>query len=599
MRSRPDIDIKIPSSVLPGETLHVDLLVTGRSVTPIDFIAVHFHVTEGSRAHSSDGEFAQHEILHETVEVAEAGEIGAETYRYRASFEISSELPPTYVGSSIEHRAWVEIHVSIPWWPDVRERYDVTILPEPRARPEPTPFTGSSLRGNEPFVEVSLRAQSFAPGDTIEGAIAFGNLGGSVVQDLVPALVGFERFGDVRAAGIEILRHNAFLAVSNDGEGREIPFHLAVPAGAPPSLTLPNGFFFWVFEARLNLVGASDVIYRVPVTIAVFEGRARPASIEAAPIGASRWRAVWTEAGEASGLALDRKRLRLLGELSGCDVSVIVGNNEAKSSSLSARLRFESWGLDLGLANAGVLDVGTCFEDEALERRFRITGRDPAQVRGALVPSLRAALLAFDDVTLGDAEARVSSNAPGYDQPWIGAFLGKVAALAQALDAASRVIPAPEAMTAFLPAWRRFAGDLDGDLCVGNMGITGGSFEGATAAILTEIEDSEPTATTIELGIDPPLEAAFDAEDAQAVAAASPQVRALLASIAALCVPILEAGSTLPRPPRAPSPSVTPEKVAMRLPVVLARPASTRDLMAELLSLTAALRGERRAGPYR
>ena len=90
MRSRPDFDIKIPSSVLLGETLHVDLLVTGRSVTPIDFIAVHFHVTEGV-FDRSNATVTQREILHETVEVAEEGELGAEVYRYRASFEISSE----------------------------------------------------------------------------------------------------------------------------------------------------------------------------------------------------------------------------------------------------------------------------------------------------------------------------------------------------------------------------------------------------------------------------------------------------------------------------------------------------------------------------
>ena len=598
MRSRPDVDIKIPSSVLPGETLHVDLLVTGRSVTPIDFIAVHFHVAEGifDRSNST---FTQREILHETVNGAEEGEIGAEVYRYRASFAITPDLPPTYVGTMIEQRAWVEIHVSIPWWPDVRERYDVTIFPSPIERSAPTPWTGSSLRGNEPFVEISLPAQSFAPGETIEGVIAFGNLGGRDVQDLVPALVSFERFDDADAPTVEILRHNAFLAVSNDGEGRALPFRLPVPVSTPPSLKLLRGSFFWVLEVRLNLGHGSDVIYRVPVTIAVFEGRARAASIQTALIGASRWRAVWIEAGGAAGLALDRKRLRLVGELSGCDVSVIVGKNEAKSSSLSARLRFASWGLDLALAHAGALDLGAYFQDEELERRFTITGRDLPQIRGALVPSLRRALLAFDEVTLGDAEARVSSNAPGYDQPWIGAFLAKVTALAQALSAASRAVPAPEAMAAFLPAWQRFAGDLDGDLCVGNMGILGGSFEGAPAAIQTEIEDSEPTATTIELGIDPPLSAAFDASDAQAVAAAPPPVRALLASIAARCLPILEAGFALPRPPRAPSPVVTPEKITLRLPVVLANPASARDLLAELLALVAALRGERRAGPYR
>ena len=612
MRSRPDVDIKVPKRVLPGETLHVHLVVTGLSVTPFDFIAVHFHVAEGTRSTTQKGDFVQRSILHETVNVAEEGELGAEVYRYQASFEVPPDLPPTYFGTAFEHRAWVEIHVSIPWWPDVLERYDVAILPAPIARTAPTPFTGSSARENGAFVEVSLRTQSFAPGDTIAGALAFGNLGSSTVKEIEPSLVAVERLG-ITDDGLVVLRNPSFLDASSAVEGRAIPFRLAVPASTTPSFAVTAGTLSWFFEARLSLGGAPDVIYRVPVTIAAFEGpalvaSAEPARIGAEPartsdelarIGADRWRAVWASASRASGLALDSSKLRLTGEISGCDVSVRVGKNETKQSSLVARLRFRGLGLGLSIANGGLLHAGTYFPADEIERRFRISGRDPAQIRDGLSLSLRGALLAFDEVTIGDDQADVSSNVLGYDKQWLGAFLDQITALAQGIEETSRSIPPPAPMAMFLPAWQRFASDLDADLTAGNMEISGGVFEGAIVEIRTELEGKTPTATTIALVIDPPIEVAVDLGSAEAIQRLPEPAREILRSIEGLCRPLLEASGPLPRPAKMPRPELREAQISLRLPVVIADPSSLRDVMTALLSLAAALRGDRRAGPYR
>lgn len=606
MRSRPDVDIKVPKSIRVGETLHVHLVVTGLSVTPIDFVAVHFHVAEGTLAAKDQGMFVQRTILHETVNVAEKGELGAEVYRYHASFEVPSDLPPSYMGTSFEQRAWVEIHVSIPWWPDVLERYDITILPVPIARPKPAPVTGSSARGDGPFVEVSLRAQSFAPGDTIEGAVAFGNLGRCDVKDLEPSLVGQEYLGSKDYEGNVVLRHSAFLEAWNDSEGREIPFLLAVPASTPPSLALPAGKLSWFFELRLNLGGAPDVIYRVPVTIAAFEGPplvpsagpSRP-SAGSSRIGADRWRAVWASAAEAAGLALDSRKLRLTGERSGCDVAVWVGKAETKQSSLAARLRFRSLGLGLSIANAGLLHAGFYFPADETDRRFKITGRDPAQIREGLSPSLHAALLSFDEATMGDEQADVRSNVLGYDQQWIEAFIDRVTALARGIEETSRSIPPPAEMAAFLPAWRRFAADLDADLTPGNMEISGGEFEGAIVEIRAELDGKTPVATTIALVVDPPIEAAVDLGSAEAIQQLPAPTREILRSIEALCRRLLDAVGPLPPSAKMPRPELREALISLCLPVVIADPSSLRNVMAAMLSLTAALRGDRRAGPYR
>ena len=602
MRSRPDIDIRLPSSVLAGETFTVELTVTSRSATPVDFISVDFHSTNGTRNPLQNSAFEQHELFHSAVNVAGKGELRVGEHRYRASFDVPSTLPPTYLGTAIEHHAWIAVRVAIPWWLDVRESYDVTIAPTPVARPSPVAARGSSLQANEPFVEVSLGAQSFAPGEIIEGAIAFGNLRGAGVEYFEPALVGYEkfvgsgmRFGPLKVE-VETHRHTAFVAIAREEQGREIPFRFAVPASTPTSLSLPRGTLSWIFEVRLAVQGSTHVAaHRTPVTIAAFEGHARPAAAEPPPIGAGRWHALWSKIGASVGLTIDRKRLLLTGELSRCDVSVSEGKNDAKRSSIVARLRFPSWGLGLSLWNAGALDLGTYFPADELGRRFRIKGRDPAQIDAALTPALRAALLTFDEVRFGDDQIEVHSHVPGYEKRGIATFLDRVTTLARALDEASDQIPAPAGMAPFLPAWRRFAAACDATLTVGNMAITGGALEGAAFAIRTELEATTPVATTLDLVIDPPLDTLLDLASENAIQRASAAVREILEVIAALSGSGL-AGADLPP---APKPQLREAQISIRLPAVVKDPAALRALMNALLKLAAVLRRERRAGPYR
>jgi hypothetical protein len=597
MRSRPEIDVKLPSVVVSGERFSVDLLVTSRSVTPIDFIAVDFCVTTGTQS-SSNGVFTREEVHRVSAGVAPRGVLHAKVYRHRASFEVLSSLPTSYLGGLIEVAAWIEVHVAIPWWPDVRERHDLTIVAPPIARPRPLALTGSSLRGNEPFVEVSLRAHCFAPGETIEGAVAFGNLGRSRVDDLEAALVGYEScvnpFVSSGRARAEAHRHVAFLAASNEGEGREIPFRIAVPAAASPSFSRAGESLSWMLEARLNLRGAEPRTHRIPITLAVFEGSARAAGAEPIQIGAARWRAVWEEAGAAVGLALDPGKLRLAGEHSGCEVSVSVDEKWANRSSLVARLRFPTWGLALAISGGGAPARAISFPAEEFRRRFHVAGRDLEQVRGALRASLRLALLVFDEARIGDDEAEVWLDAPGHDQPWIGAFLADVLDLARALEEVSCHVPPPSSMAPHVPAWRRFAGDFEAELTVGSMAITGGEFEGAVFEIRPEIEEQAVVATTIELVIDPPIGAIVDSLSPAAIPTLAASIRESFASVAALCRPILGDGAT-----PSPVPEVRAALVSLRLPALIPDPAALRDLMTALLSLAAVLRGDRRVGPYR
>jgi hypothetical protein len=444
MRSRPEIEITVPSSVAPGATLDVELTVTGRSVTPVDFIAVEFHVWQGLRSPGDVAAVDQHELHQATVNVVNRTELRMEAYRYRASFEVPSDLPPTSPGDGIELHAWVDVHVAIPWWPDVRERHDVTILP-------------------------------------------------------------------------------------------------------------------------------------VPI-----------------PIGASPWHAIWEDAGAAAGLVLDPAKRLLTGQISGCGVDVTVGQNASRPSSLVAHLRWKSWGLGLSIVGEGRSTRASNFPVEAFKRRFHVDGRDLEQARPALVGSLRVALLVFDEVTFGDDEAEVRSEAPGHDQPWIGTFLEDVVDLARAIETASGLIAPPAAMALFVPAWLRFANECEAALTVGSMAIRGGKFERAGFEIRTEFEGKSPAATTIQLVIDPPIGAVVDLASPGSLQRLPASIRGILISIGALGRPWLGAD-----PEQAPSLQVLSASISQRFPVVIPDPAALRELMTALLALAAALRGDRHTGPYR
>jgi hypothetical protein len=152
-------------------------------------------------------------------------------------------------------------------------------------------------------------------------------------------------------------------------------------------------------------------------------------------------------------------------------------------------------------------------------------------------------------------------------------------------------------MASFLNAWRRFADACDAELTVGNMAITGGEFEGAVFEIRTELEGKVPVATTIELVIDPPIDSLVDVVGTDAIQRLPAPIQEILRSIEGLCRALL--GAATPPPPRAPPPELRGALFSLRLPVVIADPAALRDLMATLLALAAAMRGDRRAGPYR
>ncbi len=597
MRSRPDVELRMPSFVHPGDPLLVDLLVRSGSRTPIDFIELKLQGMQFIRATTGSAHQSS-QFLVQSARVAEKGELGVGEHRYQALFPLPAKAFPSYVGQLFQYRYFLELHVSIPWWPDVVERYDATVLLPPATRRKPMPFAGTNVKDTTPFVEVSLADQYFAPGEVIEGALAFGNLGGRKARQAALSLLGYERF--LPYAANEAYRFTAFKSLEQVPEGEEVSFRFAVPKEAIPSFDIGQvTSLFWAFEVQIEPERGPAVTHATSITLARFDRPAEEGALRRR-IGNGRWHAVWDEVGRAAGLTLDPTELALHGTFSRCAVSVKIGADDDGKRCLTGELRWEPWGLGVSIRNRGLLDFGLDLEDEAFARRFRVRGRDDAQTRAALTRPLLAALGLFDEVYLDDQRAVLRSRTPGHDQPWIGQFIRQLQGLCEALDAASIDIPPPPALAAHRAVYQRFAEELGARLEPGSLSLRGGKLDGAAVEIETDFARGDaPRGTVLRLEIDPPLARPWNPGSPEALAAASPLTLRLLREL-------LLAGRVLAVPRGAPSedaeppiPRVEERSLAITTGVPLDDPARAREALGAMIGLAESLRGDRRVGPYR
>lgn len=584
MRSRPFITLRLPRVVHPGEAFDVGLSLESAAKTPINFVRVALRHTHEQMV-PGEGTFEVRDLLLLSEEVAGEGRLGEGIHRYRVSFALPGDLPPTFAGAFQACRCEVRAHVSIPWWLDARESQEVLVRPRSAQRPEDGPFIDASHRGRGAFVEVSLPGRTLTPGAILTGAVAFGGLPGRYPFGLRVALVGngVEQV-NARSGSYESCPNVFFQDVTGIAEGTEVPFRISLPSDLAPSFSLREVALEYALEVTIeHLAGGELVRHRVPVIVGLFEPRTgrdgkRPR------VGADRWRAVWARAGKRVGLSLERG-LRLRGVRAGCTVEVASAVKGLRAG-LGATVRFaEPWGLRLDVQWRRVLELdGLETGEEGFDRRFRVVGREEAQVLAVLGPALRRALRAFQRADVDDREAWVWSAAEASDEQALDAFLAQVNALAQALAEAGAALPPPAAMAAWLPAWRRFAEESDGALRVGSMRLSG-TLEGARFELETLFKGAVPARTRVSLRLDPPIEGAARPRNAaeQAIAAAILEQAARVGGVADA-----EEGV-----------AVAPGAIAVVIGAPLADPAAAREVLRPMLALARQMRGEGRGGPYR
>jgi len=325
----------------------------------------------------------------------------------------------------------------------------------------------------------------------------------------------------------------------------------------------------------LRVDGASETCV-VPVVIDMFLPRhdelpPRPSA------GHVRWRIAWREEGSRAGLAIDATGLGLRGTLAGA----VRARVRAHGNAVRAKLTWDGLGIGLSVAHRGLLPGGVSLGnlDPLFAHRFIARGHDPALVRAALGDDLRHALSAFDEVTLEDTGARVTSNASAREAAELRGFLGALDALARAVVAAERRLPPPTWVPpAAVEAWRAFAAETTGRLCAGRMAVLGAAVEGDRADVETRLDDrGRPEATRLTLAVEPPAERAFHLPEGAG---------------ADVC-------RTLRDRDVAPRFEVRPDAIVLEIHGFTPDPAILHAPLAEMARLLRSLRGRPHRGPYR
>lgn len=582
MRGRPDVDLRIPPVVHPGDEVSVEMVMTAGSDTPIDFIHLRFDGIESLTHHAGNElRVSRRPIAAELFRLREQGVLSEGEHRFSIKLSIPPDAPPSYVGINALIRYELHLHVSIPWWPDLRETFELLVEPHPPARPKIQPARQTSARGNAPFIDLALSDTSFAPNDEVHGAFAIGNAprGGDLGVEV--SLVSIEQSTVEGSTSRAVSsRHMAPTVFPVLHDGGEVPFRIRVPKDAVPSFETERCKLTWIVEVTLRISWTESIQCSLPVQIERYKVP-RGAAAGRPEIGAARWRRIWSEVGGRHALVLADDQLALTGARGDVQIEIALDRGEGDAG-LVATLSYPSLGLGLRVQP----QVVNLLPDpiEVRLRGGRVERRETEQCEAFFAQRLTAALLAFKPPVIDDTRTVVRKATSGFNEYALETFIEATIALVDALVDAAERVPPPAAMTDALPAWRAFASATGARLCVGGMALTAASIDGGLFDVTTRFgRDAAVSGTSVRLQIDPPLDHRFDLADPGSFGAAPPGSReialALQASVARLVIDRTSLSVDIDGP--------------------IADPAELRPRLAEMMALARRLRGERRPGPYR
>jgi hypothetical protein len=594
MRSRPDLVLHLdPPRPLPGESFVARVLVRSRSDTPCEGIELRLLGRERRYVrtdhHGSGDNQTSHDIYDERIVVSLAARIDVRTlprgdHHHAVRFELPPDAPPSYASplSRIEYE--LDVRVAIPWWPDRHEQYVVPVAVRPHRLPPPTPRTYCSRqggpKGTELYGELALARSELLPGEVLEGAFSLANVEHHRVRKVVLALVATETPRVESAVGPrEIETLEATLFDGKPGDRASLPVRLRVPKEAMPTFVGTYARLDWALAVKAIVTLGSDFEMRVPIVVAppasTSSAATTPEAHRVSPIGRERQQLVWKAIGDRHGMTVDEDHMHLRGGWLG-DASLTVSLEPHGDQGLwtVARLAWPTLGLELRVTERrwfhaltrGEIDLG----DRAFGERFATTARERAQAEAMLSPEVRQALLAFEGVAVDDGGCMLGAPGSAFSVEELSPFVTRVLEAARRLIRARTNVPPPSSMAAHLDAWRSFAAEVGGRFEIGRLFVHDATIDGERFDAGTVYAGPTPDATLVRLQ----LPAGERAEG---------RVEPSLAPLAAL-------GHAI---------TVDDRGVVVHVRPRVEDPRSLRPVLAALVELARAARGEAVRGPYR
>lgn len=585
MRGRPTVKTFLrPAVAVPGKPLQVEVVLTSRTDTPIDYVETKLVGTAWMQVgrYGSSLRLVEQRARHGPRTLTK-GE-----HRFASRFDLPEGLPPTYRGGV----AWVDytlaVHASIPWWPDRRQSFALPVGPVARdGGPTPQVFVSSleGPRGSTPFLELALESTTLEIGGVLVGAVSTTNTGQVTIRALDLVLVALE--ASAQSSFTHAVRRARWRILDGPpSEGQSVPFRVALPQHLQVGFATPLFEVRWAVDVVAEVVWGRDATLRAPVTLV--PGRiARPAREKArwvAPVGRERRAVTWAAVADRHGMVNDAAEERMSAEVGGASVAVSTQQRGAAGLYWTATVKWPPLGIDLHAeprswtdafsANRVDLGVGRSAS------KFTARGREAAQVLAVLGEGALDAVARFEEAAVNDDGAVLASRARAETLPQLDAFVRDAIAAAQALALGVARLPPPEAMKEHVEAWRAFASRLGGRLQIGSMRITSTSF--GPEAVDIETLWSGPhriEGTAVRLRLSPPIEGELDLDSPGTSAESRQLVKAITE--------------------RARNVRLGPDALEALLDGPLDDPSTVEPLLVTLADLARSIRGVPQTGPFR
>lgn len=482
--------------------MRAEVVLDSKRSVPVEFVDVQVTGTEALNAGGASP------FLRRVARLVEGDALRTQACRLPFTFDLPRNAPPSYRGPVALVRYDVDVHVSIPWWPDRRARFAMQVAPLPLPTPLSKPGLYSSNpegpRGSEAHAELSLASHHAQVGGEVAGALAVHNVG---AQRYTTATVGLRAIQETRGPFGSGRYPGTLYAVQMDlrtaKDGASIPFRFRVPDDATPSLPFasrPDGETMasalrWVLDVSVGVRFGASVQMQVP-----FEVLSRKSSAEAtlAPvpvIGEDRLAAVWEQASQPLGFVYaERAASMRVGET---EVRVTRENRGRDGTFLRAALAYPALHLDLRVAPASwaasTFRTGVLVGDEGFDAAHRVDARDPAQ-SAAFLQTLLGDLSGHPLRSMDDATLVLETKDGGGDRVRVTAVLARAKRIAGALEEARGRIPPPSGAEATLDEWRALATAVGGELETARMQIVA---EMMSALATIRLEQVSPPRTSL------------------------------------------------------------------------------------------------------
>jgi hypothetical protein len=530
------------SPLEPGEPFDVDVVLASRSETPTDFVDVSL-VSEVGTAIPQGKSVATRQMQHVPKQDFrwQPGTLGIGDHRQRFRFTLPAWTPPSYraAGGWCRVAYTVSVHVAIPMWIDRHAYFGL-----PVAAPAQVITAGTqtivATHGNGPqsgamYIECSLDATQLSPGEELRGDVSFANVSSKRIRRVTLSLVGTERTHQPYEAANTVLRYATTLVSGPPPEGESFPFRFTLPSNLWPSFDAQIFSLQWAFEVRADVVLGADVVLTIPIRVSRLPPGVEPPprSHRAIPVGRQRLARLWAIVAQRMGIAYDDQSATMLASRGNVSMTIA---REAYEGTLGtvATIRYPHLGLDVKLGERGLFTALTrhfALPNAAADERFRVTGREEAQLAAFFDRDLSAYLSTATRVELDDDQCRIHVPGAASTASTLESVTRTALHVMGLLDAAIARVTPPLAMAGYVAAWRAFADATSGRLELGRLWIHDASIGGFRFEVGTVFEPDSPSprGTLVRVPIEPPLDHVPTVDDASLSALAREALKALTA----------------------------------------------------------------------